>query len=599
MKKINTTDAKMPAESAKNGFSMAEALITLLIICVVAIASAPVITKKHKSKVNLPHGAYACYWNDDRLVAKYVINGTVSDGKVVYDKQEERYGCEFNPPSNAKNFVATIVGGGGGGAGAGIQESTNIQKYDLAGSYSFTTPISGIYQILAVGAGGGGGDQSRYKDSSRACTGSTGALVYLPAQIFPKGKNFTVNVGRGGSTGVATHYSLEMGGNGDATTIISDNVTYANAGGGGGGCSYFLTNEDAKFNKIKGYQVSSPNTPFFVGTQVNGVLISRGWEISYNVTSAPAGIAKSDIKNAKLVDGKRLGALNVLGQHQQYDSDYNMLSSLTDYSNLFKTQFNSVARVYTEPKNCRDGNWMNQAKCKTYSLHYGSGGGGAGYWADKYSFTKREGIQGYAGFVYQPVFAGLGGEAGKMTQIPYAEMPQKSLLFPGKGGRGGKGSNIYYKNASYVPNGEWWIVTDSGYVSQTAGSAGEPSYIKNGTQIYGGKGASAIDPSDERTYSNKYNDDDYMPTGGNGALADVLTNQKTGTGGLGGLSGANTSFNGLTQSVFADGALISGFNKIYGAGAGGGGGAVTAETADSVNLGNGGDGTSGLVFIQW
>ena len=90
-----------------------------------------------------------------------------------------------------------------------------------------------------------------------------------------------------------------------------------------------------------------------------------------------------------------------------------------------------------------------------------------------------------------------------------------------------------------------------------------------------------------------------MPTGGNGALADVLTNQKTGTGGLGGLSGANTSFNGLTQSVFADGALISGFNKIYGAGAGGGGGAVTAETADSVNLGNGGDGTSGLVFIQW
>ena len=77
MKKINTTDAKMPAESAKNGFSMAEALITLLIICVVAIASAPVITKKHKSKVNLPHGAYACYWNDDKLVAKYVINGTV------------------------------------------------------------------------------------------------------------------------------------------------------------------------------------------------------------------------------------------------------------------------------------------------------------------------------------------------------------------------------------------------------------------------------------------------------------------------------------------------------------------------------------------
>lgn len=87
------------------GFSLAEALITLLIICVIAIASAPVITKKHRAKLNLPHGVYACYWNGDNLVAKYSINDKESDGKVVYDSEEGRYGCEFNPPTEQKTLL--------------------------------------------------------------------------------------------------------------------------------------------------------------------------------------------------------------------------------------------------------------------------------------------------------------------------------------------------------------------------------------------------------------------------------------------------------------------------------------------------------------
>lgn len=145
------------------GFSLAEALITLLIICVIAIASAPVITKKHRAKMNVPHGAFACYWKDNQLVSKYVINGVVSDGKVIYDTEEGRDGCEFNPPSNAKNFVATIVGGGGGGSGsATIQtDSQVIQNYGTAGDYIYKTPQSGLYTMLVVGGGGGGGGMVR------------------------------------------------------------------------------------------------------------------------------------------------------------------------------------------------------------------------------------------------------------------------------------------------------------------------------------------------------------------------------------------------------------------------------------------------------
>ena len=40
-------------------FSMAEALITLLIVCIIVLASVPVITKKRRNMDN-SHGKYLC-----------------------------------------------------------------------------------------------------------------------------------------------------------------------------------------------------------------------------------------------------------------------------------------------------------------------------------------------------------------------------------------------------------------------------------------------------------------------------------------------------------------------------------------------------------
>ena len=111
------------------GFSLAEALITLLVVCIITIASVPVITKKHRAQSSVPHGSYACYWNGDALVAKYTENKQVKDGKIVFDEEEGRYGCEFEPPKGAKNFVMTVIGGGGGGAGSAV--GSIINKYEV------------------------------------------------------------------------------------------------------------------------------------------------------------------------------------------------------------------------------------------------------------------------------------------------------------------------------------------------------------------------------------------------------------------------------------------------------------------------------------
>ena len=127
----------------KDGFSLAEALITLLIVCLIVLASVPVLTKKRRTMTSQSHGSFACYWvhegDNSRLVGKYYINGVTSDGSITADTGENRNGCVFNPPANAKNFVVTVVGGGGGGA-AGLGKDLGGVSYE--GSRAVTVPAN-------------------------------------------------------------------------------------------------------------------------------------------------------------------------------------------------------------------------------------------------------------------------------------------------------------------------------------------------------------------------------------------------------------------------------------------------------------------------
>jgi len=478
------------------GFSLAEALITLLIICVIAIASAPVITKKHRAKLNLPHGAFACYWDGNQLISKYVINGEESDGKVIYDNEEGRYGCEFNPPVKAKNFVATIVGGGGGGGGGasikiGEQNGRNVLK--------------------AAGW-----------DSSRNKTG----------------------------IGVSPIFSSVIG--------------------------------SWRYNRISNVAIEpiDPNPRITWG------------DVKNHIYSYKAEASRSDLSTAQITQGADLPSLGS-DAHQGLNHDYTLISALTNYNTKFFKSFNLVTRNINGGSDCASGYWNSYGGCKYYADAYGAGGKGSMFYHNVGAhITERQqansGQNGYIAIVKGPVYAGLGGGAGKTVQIPYADIPQKSLLFPGKGGKGGTPSpNVYYSTTGIYYN-----------TSITHGDDGEDSFIKNGSHILGGTGADDVDPLDSTTYSTKTNSDGSIYAG-NGDMADVLTSKKTGTGGLGGLNSGNTSIDGTTQTVFKDSKTISNFNDIYGAGSGGGGGTVSAESSDNVDLGYGAQGSSGLVFIQW
>ncbi|MBS4759950.1 MAG: hypothetical protein KHX03_04550 [Clostridium sp.] len=593
------------SKTTKKGFSLAEALITLLIVCLITLASIPILTKKIRQKKYEEHGLYACYWNGNTLVAKSMINNDLVDGSVIYDNEEGRYGCVFNPPPNAKNFVATIIGGGGGGAGAGARATVH-KNYTEPGEYSFITPEAGNYEFLVVGGGGGGG----WRDGDLANRGGAGAygeVVHVNAVTLAKDTQIKIKVGSGGagaggssSTGVA----------GDYSQIKREDASFKNnfdvvAAGGGGGVSYnyggIRMGCFSRRGSIIGYNYSGSTRQYNFGCNDGEIQVSPdvnasggfGYYLSLTYSAPMTGISKLGGAYGSIAKSYPVGAVS---SKSQMEYKYNNNSTLNSYKDKFGIDFNqeirtsekNCANIITCRTMCNETLWQKFAYCKEYQNNYGAGGGGRGkYGNSDYRSYAASGKNGLVAIVYKPVYAGLGGQAGKVLQIAYSEMPQRTLLFPGKGGQGGDVAPSIRKILSHYKNN-----------TQTAGLDGQSSYIKNGAEVVGGAGALKIDPANEESYSQTINSNS-MPVGGNGALSDVLTAKKTGTGGLGGLQDGNNSLNGLTQSVFKDNSQLGSFNRIYGAGSGGGGGAANVSGGSSLSLGRGGNGSSGLVFIQW
>ena len=436
----------------------------------------------------------------------------------------------------------------------------------------------------------GGGGMFGSEPNRLAGIGSNGGLVYVPNVFIGKGVSLNVRVGKGGN---GSWDGEGVSGTESYVKNVSDDITYAFAGGGAGGPGWHLwftkSGDGNDENYVSGCTSSGEHVIWGLlqGIGARKVRINKsdrsegpGYpRVFTQVYACDGGTASSDIASAVVIKGKKVSGSLGSSSHQNRWYPYNLVSSLTNYNGIFDMNYNILSKRSTKWCNSSS-TWKTARNCQIYSNNFGAGGAAEGDYDEEY-FEPISGGSGLAAIKYKPLFAGLGGEAGKVVQIPYAEMPQKTLLFPGKGGNGGKGSNITYHNTANTPGGN-----------------GQSSYIKNGTQIYGGKGASGINPADDSTYSSKFNDD-QMPVGGDGLLADVLTNKKVGTGGLGGFSGNNNTMNGLTETIFEDGALVSGFNKIFGAGSGGGGASAAADSTGSVQLGDGGNGASGLVFIQW
>lgn len=135
----------------KFGFSLAEALMALLIVSLITAATIPVLTKKQREVGD--HGKWECTLDTDgNHMVRTVINGVDSGFKKLPAGKT----CSFSPPAKAENFSVKVVGGGGGGAGGLSGSNTGLINAEV-GAEAVPAPFTGTYSITLLGGGGAGG----------------------------------------------------------------------------------------------------------------------------------------------------------------------------------------------------------------------------------------------------------------------------------------------------------------------------------------------------------------------------------------------------------------------------------------------------------
>lgn len=141
----------------KSGFSLAEALITLLIVCLITLATVPVLTKKKRDTRNVS-GMWMCSRKAD---GTYVYWSNIENSGDITNPETwqptNTDSCTFVPSINAKNFVVTIIGGGGGGADG----ESSRKDYITNEQTSFTPAEDDEYNLFVVGGGGGATGECR------------------------------------------------------------------------------------------------------------------------------------------------------------------------------------------------------------------------------------------------------------------------------------------------------------------------------------------------------------------------------------------------------------------------------------------------------
>ncbi len=121
-----------------------------------------------------------------------------------------------------------------------IKYYKNIIETSKAGTYTFTTAKTGIYEIKLVGGGGGSGsfDAKYYGGWSRwtfACGGS-GAYFYGLIRLKAN-TTYSVTVGAGGAS---ARPNGQSGAGGDTYISLENEILISAGGGSGAQCAYYL-----------------------------------------------------------------------------------------------------------------------------------------------------------------------------------------------------------------------------------------------------------------------------------------------------------------------------------------------------------------------
>lgn len=233
----------------KFGFTLAEALIALLVVSLITIATVPIVTKKKKDVISGYHGRWTCYMLNGTHQITSTINGqttTTSSGSS----------CTFVPPGKAKNFSVKVIGAGGGGA-AGSTPSPKTYTSDV----NFKPEKNGDYIIAVMGGGGGGG---QIRCGTLAKTGATGGWDIQQVTLRTD-KTCNISIGKYGE-GNCGHDSKSWDKITGGTTTFSCNGYTVRATGGEVGDSRDTDASDCDWKEWSNGNGGQPNGQNYIST---------------------------------------------------------------------------------------------------------------------------------------------------------------------------------------------------------------------------------------------------------------------------------------------------------------------------------------------
>ena len=216
----------------QNAFTLAELLVSILIISVILTLLAPVITKKVKSSISVNNGSSNSSGYNSKL---YIYNKSNPECSEISGVNNS-ISCNFTIPSGINRINAIAVSGGGGGAGATqpsieysktLNASTSEQKKSTTKEIVIDKNMKNfvISELIGSGAGGGG---AAWAESSGGPQSQSDCDPYN-ALFIPAAYN-----GSGGKNTCVTKYNV--GDTYGPTIAISTATVTAGSGALNGSC---------------------------------------------------------------------------------------------------------------------------------------------------------------------------------------------------------------------------------------------------------------------------------------------------------------------------------------------------------------------------
>ena len=581
----------------KYAFTLAELLVSTLIISIIMVVLAPVITKRVTSNINVSGGGGSTK-KESKL---FLYNPTDPNCSAVAG--QNALDCNFTTGTGVKSISVVMVSGGGGGAGATTPNYDYGKKLTVTNStigsaktqeFTITKGMKNFTVTYLAGSGGGGGGGAWAESAGAAPTSQADCDKYDAKFLTAEqndGKAVCVTKWNIGDIPSAPNGGIAT----SVTTVSTGTRCTANAccwqgttgfigdcnslGTSYSGCyrtvcTWYAGNASCQalaYNGTKAgdWRLPAENELYEWSSNINTINKNKG-DNGLRLCDYYSGFGAAQCYNSfNVCDGSYLGDC--------YPDDVWSATAATAYGSsyyYYSLYRGTFSQYYGNPRHAYSVRCVLEGGATTYNS-YGGGGGSAGGYFKNYQIPE------------SVISNNIGGRI-VLYSAPGAKGGNKASSKGANASNGSSGTVSYI--AIYNKSGQQvWGLEASG------GNGG-----KGATSTAGGNGGSSVATNSCKIFQNgSWNNTNCSGVGGagnNGNKLQVTDSNTAAGGGVGGGSMYNTTSLSGGGNGGSSSSVNGGNGSLYGSGGGGG---TTKIVSDVATAGAGGKGANGVAEITY